>query len=167
MDEYYTWYVGSVWNKYWPEFMYVGQWPIIHGPVILPYMYVLKTSWWAIDIISSMWCKDLPHLYVGQWPTYLGPVILPYILKSSWWTIVIIGILIPCDAKNCLIKSMWVSDLHFMVQWLCLISWSCTGEIDSVWHKHWPKIYMLVSDLYFMVWWFCLIFLKLFDGQMS
>ena len=80
MDEYYTWYVGSEWHKCWPEFMYVGQWPIFHGPVILP-----------------------------------------HILKTSWWAIVIIGILVPCDAKICLIKCKWVSDLHFKVQWFCHI----------------------------------------------
>ena len=82
MDEYYTWDVGSVWHKHWPEFMYVGHWPIFHGPVILPYS-----------------------------------------LKTIWWTNVIIGILVPCDAKIYLIKCMWVSDLHFMVQGFYLISW--------------------------------------------
>ena len=62
---------------------------------------------------------------VGQWPTCIfhGPVILPYILKTSHWTSAIIGILVPCDGKIYLIKFMWVSDQHFMVQWFCLISW--------------------------------------------
>ena len=36
MDEYYTWDIGSVLHKHWPEIMYVGQWPIFHVPVILP-----------------------------------------------------------------------------------------------------------------------------------
>ena len=44
-------------------------------------------------------------------------------LKTIWWTNVIIGILDPCDAKIYNIKCVWVSDLHFMVQWFCLISW--------------------------------------------
>ena len=84
MDEYYTWDVGSVWHTHWPEFMYISQWPIFHGPVILP-----------------------------------------HILKTICWTNAIIGILVPCDAKIYRIKCtcMWVSDLHFMVQWFCLISW--------------------------------------------
>ena len=82
MDEYYTWDVGLVWHKHWPEFMYIGQWPIFHGPVI--------------------------------WP---------YILKTICRTNAITGILVPCDAKIYLIKCIWVSDLHFMVQWFCLISW--------------------------------------------
>ena len=108
MDQYYTWDVCSVWHKHWPEFMYIGRWPIFRGPVILP-----------------------------------------YILKTICSTNTIIGIMVPCDAKIYLIKCMWVSDLHFMVQWFCLISWRlfdglmCTGDIDSVWHKHWTeKIYV-------------------------
>ena len=63
------------------------------------------------------------NIYVGQWPTFHGQVILPYILKTIWWTNVIIGILDPCDAKVYHIKCMWVSYLHFVVQWFWLISW--------------------------------------------
>ena len=48
-------------------------------------------------------------------------VILLYILKTICWTNAIIGILVPCNAKIHLIKCMWVSDLHFMVQWFCHI----------------------------------------------
>ena len=45
-----------------------------------------------------MWHKHWTEtIYVGQWPTH-GPVILPYILKTIWWTNVIIGVLDPCDA---------------------------------------------------------------------
>ena len=62
-------------------------------------------------------------IYVGQWPIFHGPVILLYILQTTWWTNVIIGLLDPCDAKIYHIKCMWVSDLHFMVQWFCLICW--------------------------------------------
>ena len=49
--------------------------------------------------------------------------------------------MIPCDAKICLIKYMWVSDLHFMVQDFVLyledylmdsMDECCTGDIDSV-----------------------------------
>ena len=134
MDEYYTWYVGSVRHKDWPEFMY---------------------------------------MYVDHWPIFYGPVILPYILKTIWWTNVIIRTLVPCDAKIYLIKCMCFSDLHFMLQWFCLILktiwWlnvvleiliQCDTNIDF-------RLYMEVSDLYFMVHWFCLIHLswRLFDGQ--
>ena len=86
---------GSVWHKHWPEFMYVGQWHIFHGPVILPYN-----------------------------------------LKTIWWTIVMIGILVPCDADIDLIKYMWVSDLHFMVQWFCLLSWRLFDGLMLYW-RYW------------------------------
>ena len=36
---------------------------------------------------------------------------------------VIVGILDPCDAKINHIKCMWVTDLHFVVQWFWLLSW--------------------------------------------
>ena len=36
MNNYYNWDIGSVLHKHWPEIMYVGQWPIFHGSVILP-----------------------------------------------------------------------------------------------------------------------------------
>ena len=62
-------------------------------------------------------------MYVAQWSIFHGPVILPYTLKTIWWTNVIIGKLDQSDAKMYHIKSMWFSDLHFMVQWFCFISW--------------------------------------------
>ena len=41
-----------MWQKCWTETIYVGQWPIFHGPVILP--YILKTIWWANVIIGIL-----------------------------------------------------------------------------------------------------------------
>ena len=169
MDEYYTWDVGSVWHKHWPEFMNIGQWPIVHGPVILPYTGILKTIWRTnaiigilvpcdakIYLIKCLWVSDLHFMvqwfclvswrlfdglmfylvsdsvwhkhwtetiYVGQRPIFHGSVILPYILKTVWWTTIIIAILDPCDANTYYIKCVWVIDLHFIVQWFCLISW--------------------------------------------
>ena len=164
MDEYDARYVGSVWHKHLPEFMYIGQWPIFHGSVVLP--YILKTIWWTnaiigilvpcdakIYLIKYMWVSDLHFMvqwfgliswrlfdglmlywrysvwhkywtetiYVGQWPIFHGPVILPYILKTIWWTKIIIGILDPCDAKIYHLKCMWVRYIHFMIQWFCHI----------------------------------------------
>ena len=98
MDEYYNWDVDSVGHKHWPEFMYVGQWPIFHGPVILL-----------------------------------------YILKTIWWTIVLNGILVPCDAKVYLIKSMLVSDIHFMVQWFCRISWRLFDGL-KLYRRYWFSV---------------------------
>ena len=68
--------------------------------------------------------QTLTWIYIcSQWSIFHGPVVLPYILKTIWWTIVIIGILVQCDAKIYLVKCMWVSDLHCMVQCFCLLSW--------------------------------------------
>ena len=82
--------------------------------------YTLKTIWWFNVVLEIMIQSD-KHLtetmHVGQWPVFHGPVILPYILKTIWWTNVIIGILDPYKAKINQIKCMWVSDLHFVVQW--------------------------------------------------
>ena len=85
MDEYYTW-DGLVWHKHWPEFMYTGQRPIFHGPVILP--YILKIICWTdaiigilvpcsttVYLIKWMWVSDL-H-FMAQW--------FCHILKAIWW----------------------------------------------------------------------------------
>ena len=106
MDEYYTWDVGSVWHKHWPEFMYVGQFRIFHGPVIL----------------SS-------------------------ILKTIWWTLVITGILVPCDAKIYIIKYMWVSDIHFMVKWFCLLSWRLFDGLILYW-RYWFSVTQTLTWIY-------------------
>ena len=60
-------------------------------------------------------------------------VILPFILRTIWMTNAIIGILVPCDAKIYLIKCMWVSDLHFMVLWFCLIYWKLFDGLMLYW----------------------------------
>ena len=49
----HTWYNRSVWHKDWPHKIYVGQWSIFHGPVILPY---ILTIWWmkvTLDIVDQ------------------------------------------------------------------------------------------------------------------
>ena len=42
----------SVWHKDWPHQVYVGQWPIFYGPVIL--LYILKTIWWRNVVLGIM-----------------------------------------------------------------------------------------------------------------
>ena len=69
MVEHHSWYIGSVWHKDWHQ-VYVGQWPIFYGPVIL--LHILKTVWWRnvvlgimdqgdtkIDLLKYMWVSDL------------------------------------------------------------------------------------------------------------
>ena len=70
-------------------------------------------------------------------------MILPYILKTICRTNAIIGILVPCDAKIYFIKCKWVSDLHFMVQWVCLISW---GVLDGL-MLYWRYIFSVTQTL--------------------
>ena len=63
-------------------------------------------------------------------------MILAYILKIIWWTNFIIGIFDPCDTHIYHIKCVWVSDLHFMVQWFCLISWRLFDGLMLYW-RYW------------------------------
>ena len=101
MDECHTWYNGSVWHKDLPNKIYVGQWPIFHGPVILP--YICKTIWWMqiiLDIMDQCDTKIDHTKYRGQWPTFHGPVILSYILKTIWWMKVVLWIMDQCDTKD-------------------------------------------------------------------
>ena len=86
--------------------------------------------------IDSVWHKHWTEtIYKGQWPIFHCTLILPYILKTIWWTNVIIGILDLCDAKIYHIKCMWVSDLHVMVQCecVCLISWRLFAGLMMYW----------------------------------
>ena len=81
-----------------------------------------------------MWHKHWTEtIGVGQLPIFHGPLILPYILKTMWYIIAVIGIVVPCDAKIYLIKCMWVNDLHFMVQWFCLLSWRLFDGLMLYW----------------------------------
>ena len=142
MDKCHNWNAGSMWCKDLPDKIYVGQWPTLHGPLILS--YILKTIWLINVVLELLIQWDYKYwtetIYVCQGPIFHGPVILPYILKTIWWTNVIVGILDPWDAKLNHIKCMWVSDLHFIVQWLLtyledvLMEECWTEDIDSVWH---------------------------------
>ena len=63
-----------------------SAWPILHGPVILP--YILKTIW-CMNIIlwdnESVWHDVWPQNKCRSlWLVFHGPVILPYILKTIW-----------------------------------------------------------------------------------
>ena len=179
----------SVWHKHWPEFMYICHWPIFHDFMVqwfwlISWRLFAGQSWRLFDglcctvDIDSVWHKQWTEtIYVGQWPIFHGPVILLYILKTIWWTNVMIGIWDPCDAKIYHIKCMWVSDLYFMVQWFCLISWRLLDWLMLYW-RYWfcvtqtlnwnyKKICRSETDIYIMAQWFCLISWRLFDEQKS
>ena len=84
MDEHHSSYNGSVWHIHWPYQLYIGQWPICYGPVIL--LHILKTILMEKRCTwdnGSLWLKDGPYkIYVGQWPIFHGPLMLPYVIVS-------------------------------------------------------------------------------------
>ena len=42
LAEHHIWDNGSVWHKGWPHKVYLGQWPIFSGTVILPYVLTVN-----------------------------------------------------------------------------------------------------------------------------
>ena len=100
-------------------------------------------SWRLVDgwiLYLRCWfsvTQTLTWFYVYRSMTYiLWSSDFACILKNIWWTNAIIRILVPCDAKIYLIKCMWVSDLHFMVQWFSLISWRLFDGLMLYW-RYW------------------------------
>ena len=45
IEKYWPWNNGLVWHKDWPCKIYVGQWPIFHGPLILPFIIVIDLNY--------------------------------------------------------------------------------------------------------------------------
>ena len=45
MEKCYTWDIGSVWLKDRPRKAYMSQWPIFHGPSILPDIIVIDLNY--------------------------------------------------------------------------------------------------------------------------
>ena len=60
----------------------------------------------------------------SQWPIFHGPLILPYILKTIWWINIKLWEKWVGVTSFYLITNIGHSDLYFMVQWFCLISWN-------------------------------------------
>ena len=64
LDEHHIWDNGSVWHKDWPHKVYVGQWPIFRGTVILPYILTVNCKlhvFWLVDTggIPALWALTL------------------------------------------------------------------------------------------------------------
>ena len=72
MGEHHSWYNESVWQTDWPHQVYVGQWHIFYGPVILHHIledYLIEKC--CIWDNGSVWLKDRPRkIYVDQWPIF-------------------------------------------------------------------------------------------------
>ena len=75
--------------------IYVGQWLIFHGPVVLPYIF--KTIWWMKIIL---WIMDLCD-------TKIDLIKYIYIYVGDLYFVV---------------QWFCFGDLYFVVQWFCLIS---------------------------------------------
>ena len=69
MDEHHSWYNESVWHRDWPHQVYVFEWHIFYGLVIL--LHILRTIWWRnivfgvmdqcdtkIDLVKYMWVMN-------------------------------------------------------------------------------------------------------------
>ena len=80
MEKRCTWDNGSLWLKDRPCKIYVGQWPIFHGPLILPYiivrlklfLYVKKWHWPGVFV--PLWALALVWIFFKR---------LTYILRKS------------------------------------------------------------------------------------
>ena len=97
-----------------------------------------------------VWPKFWPQCkYKSTWHIFHDLVILLNIFKIIWWMNIIIGIMDQYVTYFDLIKYMKVSDLYFMAQQFCFISWRLfDGQMlyfdnGSVWLKDRPcKIYV-------------------------
>ena len=116
-------------------------WLYFHASVILT--YILKSfSWinvsvkWYVavclykQLLKEGWASDMFITSTFRvirsrllWSYFHAPVILPYILKTISWINVILGILVLCDTMFGSITNVGHSDLCFMVQWFCHMSW--------------------------------------------
>ena len=153
-----------------------SAWPVIHGPVILPYM--LNTIWCMYIILldyESVW-PEVWHQnkFRSLWPIFHGLMILPWILRTIWYMNIIIRDFESVWPDIDLKINVGHCNLYFVVSWFCIISWrlfdlwtsyfGIMGQYDQTFDL---KINICHCDLYFMVQWFCLISQRLFDGWVS
>ena len=153
-----TSYFGSI-NQYDPTFdlkINVVQWPVFHGPVILPYIW--KTIWCMNIIIwdyESVWPKVWPqNKYRSLWPIFHGPVILCYILKTVWCMNIILWDYGSVWPEFDLKINAGLCDLYFMVQWSPrpFDAWVSYFQIMRLCDPNFDfKVNISQHDLYFMV----------------
>ena len=160
-------------TQFLPQNKCRSLWSIFHGPVILP--YTLNTIWCKNIILwdhESVWHDVWPQNKCRLlWPIFHSPVVLPYIVKTLWCMNIMlrdyesvwpIFFYLKINVSHC--------DLHFVVQWFCLVSW----KLFDVWTSYfgimsqYDTTFDLIinighCDLCFMVQWFFLIPWRLFD----
>ena len=109
------------------------------------------------------------------WPIFHGWMILHNIFRTIWWINSNVWIMSQFDATFVLTINVGHSDLHFMAQWFCLISWRLFViwrpyfRYWNIWHKDWPhKIYVghwpifhgpvILLNIFKIIWWINIIF---------
>ena len=98
------------------------SWSEGHQDLYFTVQWLCLISWRLFDI-ESVWHNLWPKTKcMSRWPIFHGPVFLPYISKTIWWMSVILS-------DETVWPNLWPEihigqhDLHFMVRWLCIISW--------------------------------------------
>ena len=71
----------SVWHNIWPQNKCRSLWPIFHGTVILPYIFLKYEHHYYESVWPQVWPQNK---YRSLWPIFHGQVILRYILKTIW-----------------------------------------------------------------------------------
>ena len=112
----------SVWHDVWPQNKCRSLWPILHGPVILPYN--LNTIWYMNTILLD--CESVgpdiwPKINIGRCELYFT---VQWFCLISWrlfdiWT-PYFGIISQYDPMFDLKINIGHFDLYFIVQWFYL-----------------------------------------------
>ena len=157
MDECCTGDIDIAWQENWPEAIYVGQWPIFHGPVILS--CILKTIWWA-NVITGILdpCDKTFYLITCMW---VSDFMVQWFCVISWR---------PFDS-GMLYWSYWFSvtltlSYKYMFRWVIYISWFCDSALYLEYYLmnnphfwilvqchmgHWPVFHDLAILNYFPI----------------
>ena len=132
-----------VWPDIWPQNKCRSLWPIIHGPVILP--YILKTDVWTSNF-------GIMNQYDQRFDLKISVGHVTYILWSwfclvSWrlfdvWTS-LFGIMNPYGLTFDLKMNIGLWELYFMLQWFCFIS----RRLFDVWTSYFGVELGLVHPL--------------------
>ena len=143
-----------------------------HSDLHLMVLWFCFISWRIVYVWTSSFgimgpfdlkCRSL-------WLVFHGPLILPYILKTIWFTYIILWYYESVwpefwPQNKC--RSLWPIFfgpviLTYILKTICCMS-IIIWDYDSVWSDVWPQNKCRSVDLYFMVQWFCLITWRLFD----
>ena len=160
----------SVWPDSWPKNKCRSQWPIFHGPVILPYTCTLKTIWymntilWDFELVwPDVWAQNICSTL---WPIFHSPVILPNILKTIQWLNIILWDYVsvwPDMWPPNICRPLWPifhGPLNFALYLIWTSYFGIMSQYDQTCDCH---IFVGHCDLYFMVHWISPLSWRLFD----